>query len=134
MEVKQYSLSVLPDPQLLSLEQVLEFRQSLEEQSFLDTWRHAVLTAITQLQETVLQDDQVRELQKNLQEVAHGFQRHWPITGEPSRYLQLKCLCYPKIKSEVALSKAAGLKPGSGKKHSHVGYNGTTLLLSAQEG
>jgi len=131
--VKQYSLAVLPDPQLLSLEQVQEFRQSLQEQSFLDTWRQSVLTAIYLLQETILEDQQWRELEKNLQVAAEGFQQRWPVRGKPSRYLQLKCFCHPEIKPEVALAKVTGLEAGCAKRHPPVNTNGIILLLSAQD-
>jgi hypothetical protein len=131
--VKEYSVSVLPDPQTLSLEEVLEFKQALQEELFIDTWRGSVLTAINQLQETILEDHHWRELEKNLQEAAGGFQLHWPVTGKPSRYLRLKCFCYPNIKTEVAFSKVTGLKPEPAKKHSPTSANGIALLLSPAE-
>jgi hypothetical protein len=131
--VKEYNLSILPDPQLLSLEEVLQCRQILQEQSCIETWRGSVLNAIHQLQRTIVADDLWRELETRLEEAAGEFQLHWPVTGKPSRYLRLKCFCYRKIKTEVAFSQVSGLEYEAAKKHSPASANGITLLLCPAE-
>ena len=103
-ESEQKSLSVLPDPQQLSLEKIVEFRQSVSSESFMDTWRESVTAAVNRLQQETVPEDQWQELQQLVQKAADAFLEHWPVSEKPTHYLRLECACYPKISPERAIS------------------------------
>lgn len=132
-EPEQRLLSVLPDPQPLSLEEVLEFRQLLSRESVSDNWRESVTAALEHMQQELLQEEKWQEIRQHLQEEADGFQRLWPASDKPSRYLRLECMCYPKVQPEVAFSLASGLKVPTGALYSPESTNTITLILSPSE-
>ena len=124
------SLSVLPDPQQLSLEKIVEFRQSVSSESFVDTWRESVTVAVNRLQQETVPDDQWQELQQLVQKAADAFLEHWPVSEKPTHYLRLKCACYPKVPQERAFSLATGLQHTAREPYSAETLNGVSLLLS----
>ena len=128
-EPEKHLLSILPDPQSLSLAEVLEFRQLLSRESALDNWRQSLTSAFDQLKGEPLHGQISQEIRQSLQEQAHGFQQLWPTSGKPSHHLRLECLCYPNMEPEVAFSLASGLEMESGKIYAPRGTNGITLLL-----
>ncbi|MCG6944091.1 MAG: hypothetical protein LJE87_01970 [Deltaproteobacteria bacterium] len=123
-------LSVLPDPQKLSLEKIVEFRQSVSRESFVDTWRESVTVAVNLLQQEAVPEDQWQELQQRVQKAADAFQQHWPVPEKPTHYLRLECACYPKVPSELAFSLVTGLQPAAREPHPAETVNGVSLLLS----
>jgi hypothetical protein len=129
----QHLLSILPDPQSLSLPEVLEFRQLLTGESILENWRESLTAALDQLKGQALQEEMWQETRQYLQEQAYGFQQLWPAPGKPSRYLRLECLCYPSMQPEVAFSLASGLKLPAGKIYAPAETNGVTLLIRPSE-
>lgn len=128
-EPEQHLLAILPDPQSLSLAEVLEFRQLLSRESALDNWRQSLTSAFDQLKGEPLHGQISQEIRQSLQEQAHGFQQLWPTSGKPSHHLRLEYLCYPNMEPEVAFSLASGLEMESGKIYAPRGTNGITLLL-----
>jgi hypothetical protein len=130
---EKHLLSILPDPQSLSLAEVLEFRQLLNGESILNNWRESLTAALDQLKEQALEEEMWQETRQYLQEQANGFQQLWPAPGKPSRYLRLECLCYPSMQPEVALSLASGLKLPTGKIYTLTETNGITLLIYPSE-
>jgi hypothetical protein len=133
METEKHLLSILPDPQSLSLEEVLEFRRMLSHESFLDNWRKSLTAVFDQLKREPLQEVMWQEINHHLQEQAHGFRQLWPAAEKPSCYLRLECLCYPKMQPEVALALASGLKLPAAKMHAPADTNGITLLIHPSE-
>lgn len=133
MPLKLHSLAILPDPQLLPLEKILEFRRSLKDESVLDKWRRSIFAAVNQLQQEPLEEGRWQELEQNLQQTAAEFPKRWPTSEIPPRYLRLECLCYPKMYPEVAFSLAAGLEVSTNELHSPKGSNGIILLLSPSQ-
>ena len=129
METEKHLLSILPDPQSLSLEEVLEFRRLLSHESTLDNWRKSLAAVFDQLERKPLQEVMWQEINHHLQEQAHGFRRLWPASEKPSRYLRLECLCYPKMQPEVAFALASGLKLPAAKMYAAADTNGITLLI-----
>lgn len=127
---EQQCLSVLPDPQQLSLEEIVEFRQSVSREPFMDTWRESVTVAVNRLQQETVQEEQWQELQQLVQKAADAFQQHWPVPEKPTRYLRLEWACYPKIQPERAFSLATGLKPAAREPYPSETVNGVSLLLS----
>jgi hypothetical protein len=127
---EQKCLSVLPDPQQLSLEKIVEFRQSVSRESFVDTWRESVTVAVNRLQQETVPEDQWQELQQVVQKAADAFQEHWPVPEKPTHYLRLECACYPKVPPELAFSLVTGLKPPAREPHPAETLNGVSLLLS----
>jgi hypothetical protein len=132
-EPEQHLLSILPDPQCLSLAEVLEFRQLLSRESTLDNWRESLAAAFERLKREPLQEGIWQEIRQYLQEQADGFQQFWPNSERPSRYLRLECLCYPNMQPEVAFSLACGLKMPLGKTYAPLDTNGITLLIYPSE-
>lgn len=127
---EQKCLSVLPDPQKLSLEKIVEFRQSVSRESFVDRWRESVTVVVNRLQQETVPEDQWQELQQLVQKAADAFQEHWPVPEKPSHYLRLECVCYPKVPSELAFSLATGLQPATREPYPAETVNGVSLLLS----
>ena len=128
--LSQLLLSILPDPQPLSLEQILELRDSLNRDGTLDNWRQSATTAINLLQQESLAEEQWRDLQENLQKSADIFHQHWPALDKPARYLRLESMLYPHLQPELVFSLTTGLQqPDPGLPFSK-GKNGITLLLS----
>jgi hypothetical protein len=130
---EKHLLSILPDPQSLSLAEVLEFRQLLSGESILNNWRESLTAALDQLKGQPLQEEMWQETRRYLQEQAYGFRQLWPAPGKPSRYLRLECLCYPSMQPEVAFSLASGLKLPAGKIYEPAETNGITLLIYPSE-
>jgi hypothetical protein len=133
METEQHLLSILPDPQSLSLEEVLEFRRLLSHESTLDNWRKSLAAVFDQLERKPLQEVIWQEINHHLQEQAHGFRRLWPASEKPRRYLRLECLCYPRMQPEVAFALASGLKLPAAKMYAAADTNGITLLIYPSE-
>ena len=127
---EQKCLSVLPDPQQLSLEKIVEFRQSVRRESFVDSWRESVTVAVNHLQQETVPEDQWQELQQLVQKAADAFHEHWPVPEKPTRYLRLECACYPKVPPERAFSLATGLEPAAREPYPAETVNGVSLLLS----
>ena len=127
---EQKSLSVLPDPQQLSLEKIVEFRQSVSRESFVDTWRESVTVAVNRLQQETVPEDQWKELQQRVQKAADAFLEHWPVPEKPTHYLRLECACYPKVPPERAFSLATGLQHAAREPYPAETLNGVSLLLS----
>jgi len=130
---EKHLLSILPDPQSLSLAEILEFRQLLSGESILDNWRESLTAVLDQLEGQPLREEMWQETRKYLQEQAKGFQQLWPAPGKPSRYLRLECLCYPSMQPKVAFSLASGLKLPAGKMYEPAETNGITLLIYPSE-
>jgi hypothetical protein len=122
---EQQCLSVLPDPQQLSLEEIVEFRQSVSRESFMDEWRESVTVAVNRVKEELWQ-----ELQQLVQKAADAFQEHWPVPEKPTRYLRLECACYPKVSPKRAFSLSTGLEPTAKEPYTSETVNGVSLLLS----
>jgi hypothetical protein len=133
METEQHLLSTLPDPQSLSLEEVLEFRRLLSRESTLDNWRKSLTAVFDQLKQEPLQEIMWQEINHHLQEQAHGFRQLWPASEKPSRYLRLECLCYPKMQAEMVFALASGLKLPAAKMYTPADTNGITLLIYPSE-
>ncbi len=130
MVLEQHRLAVLPDPQPLSLEEILAMKQSLSGASVLDNWRASFSTAISRLQQETLHEEEWLELGQHLQKAADGFRQHWPTPDEPSAYLQLECIYHPRVTAELAFSLTTGLKPDAKDLQAPQTANGITLLLS----
>jgi hypothetical protein len=133
METEQHLLSILPDPQSLSLEEILEFRQLLSRVSTLDNWRKSLVAVFDQLERQPLKEVVWQEINLYLQEQADGFRQHWPDSGKTSRDLRLECLCYANMQPQEAFSLASGLKLPAGKMYAPAGTNGITLLIYPSE-
>ena len=127
---EQKCLSVLPDPQQLSLEKIVEFRQSVRRESFVDAWRESATVAVHHLQQETVPEDQWQELQQLVQKAADAFQEHWPGLEKPTHYLRLECACYPKVPPKLAFSLATGLEPTAREPYPAETVNGVSLLLS----
>ncbi|NIQ89206.1 MAG: hypothetical protein GWN93_09055 [Deltaproteobacteria bacterium] len=127
---EQKSLSVLPDPQQLSLKKIVEFRQSVSRESFVDTWRESVTVAVNRLQQETVPEDQWKELQQRVQKAADAFLEHWPVPEKPTHYLRLECACYPKVPPERAFSLATGQQHAAREPFPAETINGVCLLLS----
>ena len=127
---EQQCLSVLPDPQQLSLEEIVEFRQSVSRESFMDKWRESVTVAVNRLQQETVKEELWQELQQLVQKAADAFQEHWPVPEKPTQYLRLECACYPKVPPERAFSLATGLEPAAREPYTSETANGVSLLLS----
>jgi hypothetical protein len=127
---EQKCLSVLPDPQQLSLQNIVEFKQSVSRESFVETWRESVTVAVNRLQQETVPEEQWQELQQRVQKAADAFQEHWPVPEKPTHYLRLECACYPKVQPERAFSLATGLQPSAREPYPAETLNGVSLLLS----
>ncbi|MEJ2232880.1 MAG: hypothetical protein P8X67_03050 [Syntrophobacterales bacterium] len=127
---EQQCLAVLPDPQQLSLEKIVEFRQSARRELFVNTWRESVTVAVNRLQQETVKEEQWQELRQLVQKAAEAFQEHWPVSEKPTRFLRLECVCYPKVPPERAFSLATGLTPTVKEPHASQTVNGVSLLLS----
>jgi hypothetical protein len=130
MVPEQQCLSVLPDPQQLSLEEIVEFRQSVSREFFIDEWRESVTVAVNRLQQETVKEELWQELQQLVQKAADAFQEHWPVPEKPTRYLRLECICYPKVPPERAFSLSTGLEPTAREPYTSETVNGVSLLLS----
>lgn len=128
-EPEQHLLSILPDPQCLSLAEALEFKQLLGSGSTLDNWRESLTAVFDQLKGEPLQETDWQEIRQSLQEQADGFQRLWPNPEKPSRHLRLECLCYPNMQPEVAFCLTSGLRLPAGKMFAPAKTNGIALSL-----
>jgi len=129
METEQHLLSILPDPQSLSLKEVLEFRRLLSREPPLHNWQKSLAAIFDQIKREPLQEVMWQEIKHHLQEQADGFRQLWPASGQPSSSLRLECLCYPNMQPEVALAVASGLKLPAEKMYAPAGTNGITLLI-----
>ena len=127
---EQQCLSVLPDPQQLSLEEIVEFRQSARRELFVNTWRESVTVAVNRLQQETVKEEQWQELRQLVQKAGDAFQEHWPVPEKPTRFLWLECVCYPKVPPERAFSLATGLTPTAKEPYTSETVNGVSLLLS----
>ncbi len=127
--LSQHLLSILPDPQPLSLEQILELRDSLNRAGTLDNWRQSASAAINRLQQETLAEEQRRDLQENLQKSADQFQQHWPALAKPARYLRLESMLYLHLQPELVFSLTTGLQQPDPGLPFAKGRNGITLLL-----
>ena len=130
MGLEQHRLAVLPDPQPLSLEEVLALKKSLSDASVLDNWRASFAAAISRLQQEPLHEEEWLELEQYLQKAADGFRQHWP-TPDESSHLQLECICHPGVTAELAFSLTAGLSSDAKGLQTPHPANGVTLLLSS---
>lgn len=126
-------LSILPDPQQLSLEKIVEFRESISSELFVDTWRKSVSFAVNRLQQESVREEQWQELQQLVQKAGDAFQEHWPVPEKPTHYLRLDCACYPEVPPEGAFSLATGLQPAARKSYPAETRNGVSLLLSPKD-
>lgn len=133
MEPAQYLLSILPDTQPLSLEEVLEFRESLDRESTLDKWRQSLTEVLDQIRQGPLKDEMDQEIRHHLEEQAEEFRQLWPASGKPGHNLRLECLCYPNMHPEVAFALASGLKVPAAKMYPPKDTNGITLCISPSE-
>jgi hypothetical protein len=131
MPLKQQRLAILPDPQNLSLEEILEMRKSLDAASVLGNWRASFSAAISRLQQETLSQEEWTDLGQQLQKAADSFRQHWPTKESSVTYLQLECICYPRLEAELAFSLATGLTPEVKEVQAPEGANGITLLLSS---
>ena len=133
MVPEKYLLSALPDPQSLSLEEVLELRELLSRESILDNWQESLTAALDHLQRELRPQDKWQEIRLPLQQKADEFKQHWPTPGKPSHYVRLECMCYPKIKPEIAFSLASSLKVPRGELYAPEDTNTITLLMYPAE-
>jgi len=126
----QHLLAILPDPQPLSLEEILKLRESLGREGVLNNWWDCVAAVTARLERETLTEGHWRDLQKNLQKAADEFRWHWPTLDKPSQTLRLDSMMYPGLQSVVAFALATGLQqPVPGAVTAKAG-NGITLLLS----
>jgi len=133
MKPAQHLLSILPDTQSLSLEEVLAFRELLSRESILDNWRESLTAVLDQLEREPLQEKMWQEIWHHLQAQADGFRQLWPAPVKPGGDLRLECLCYPKMLPEVAFALASGLKLPAAKMYTPAETNGITLLICPSE-
>lgn len=126
-------LSFLPDPQQLSLEKIVEFRESVRSELFVDTWRKSVSVAVNRLQQETVSEERWQELQQLVQKAADAFLEHWPVAEKPTHYLRLDCACYSEVPLERAFSLATGLHPTAKKSYPAEILNGVSLLLSPED-
>jgi hypothetical protein len=126
-------LSILPDTNSLSMEEVLEFRQLLSRESTLANWRESLAAAFDLLKRESLEEERWQEINHHLQEQAQGFFQLWPASEKPSRNLRLECLCYPRMQPEGAFAIASGLKLPAEKIYTPGDTNGITLLIYPSE-
>ena len=122
-------LAILPDTQSLSMEEVLEFRQSLSRESTLANWRESLAAVFDRLKREALGEERWQEINHHLQEQVQGFFRFWPASGKPSRNLRLECLCYPRMQPEGAFAIASGINLPTERIYGPGHTNGLTLLL-----
>ena len=132
-EPEKYLLSVLPDPQSLSLEEVLELRELLSRESILDNWQESLTAALDHLQHELHPQDKWQEIRQHLQQKAEEFKQHWPTPEKPSRYVRLECMCYPQVKPEIAFSLASSLEVSREELYGPEGANTITLLMYPAE-
>ena len=133
LEPAQYLLSILPDTQSLSLEEVLEFRELLDRESRLDKWRESLTAILDRLRQGVLKNEMEQEIRHQLEEQAEGFRQLWPVPGKPGRNLKLECLCYPNMRPEVAFALTSGLRLPAVRTYPSMDTNGITLCISPAE-
>lgn len=126
-------LSILPDPQQLSLEKIVKFRESVRSELFVDTWRKSVSVAVNRLQQETVPEKQWQELRQRVQKAADAFLEHWPVPEKPTHYLRLDCACYPGVPPERAFSLATGLQPTARKSYPAETLNGVSLSLSPED-
>jgi hypothetical protein len=126
----QHRLSILPDPQTLSLEEVLEFRESLSRKGILNDWWESAAAAIKRLRQESLAEEQWRDLQEHLQKAADEFHQHWPTSDKPAQHLRLESISFPGVQPDLAFILTAGLQPPGAELPITEGRNGITLLLS----
>ena len=124
------NLSILPDPRTLSLEEILELRETLIHAGILDNWWEAVGAAINRVLEETLSHEQWSDCQHSLQNIGDEFQQHWPPPKKPADYLRLDIMRYPSVPSDLAFCLVTGLQPHEPGPHIPQGVNGITLLLS----
>lgn len=130
MPLKQHRLATLPDPQFFSLEEILQMRKSLRAASVLDNWRLSFSAACSRLQQETLSPEEWLDLKQHLQQAADRFRHHWPTSEKPATYLQLECICYPRLGAELAFLSATGLKEEMQDVQAAERPNGITLLLA----
>ncbi len=126
----QRLLAILPDPQPLSLEEILKLRQSLGREGVLNNWSDCVAAVTARLEREILTEEQWRDLQENLQKAADEIRWHWPTSDKPGQALRLDSMIYPGLQSDVVFAVTTGLQqPASGEVIAKAG-NGIMLLLS----
>ncbi|UCG13803.1 MAG: hypothetical protein JSU72_04850 [Deltaproteobacteria bacterium] len=123
-------LAILPDPQSLSLEDVLEFRQSLSRDGDLNTWWQSVVAAMKGLGSEPVKEDHCQELRLQLQETAKQFAHYWPGPEKPTRFLRLESIFLPTSHAHVAFSLASGLQEAGRQPELSRNATGIMLLLS----
>ena len=126
---EQHPLTTLPDPQQLSLEEVLELRQSLSGLSILEDWRASFSTVVSRLQQEALSPEEWLELRQHLQKATDGFRQYWPKSVKPYPDLQLECICYPRLPPELVFSLVTGLKSDIENSQAAEIRNGIIFLL-----
>ncbi len=133
MPPRQYLLSIIPDPQLLSLEEILELRESLCREGILDNWWDSVATAISRLELETFTAEQWIDLREHLQKAADAFHPYWPAQDKTIQYLRLDAMSYPNLQPEVAFSLTTGLQAVGPGLPTAKGKNGIILLLCPSE-
>lgn len=126
----QSLLSILPDPQPLALETILELRQSLSAVGAFRNWSGSVATAVDRLTSETLTEKQRRDLNKEVQEAARMFDQYWPYPEGPAHFLRLEAICYSGVDPELAFILTTGLRPPPNGPYSTEGAHGITLLLA----
>lgn len=126
-------LSILPDPQQLSLEKIVEFRESVRSEMFVDTWRKSVSDVVNRLQQETVTEEQWQELRQLVQKAADAFQEHWPVPEKPTHYLRLECVCFTEVPPERAFSLSTGLQLSARESYPAETLNGVSLLLSPED-
>ena len=129
MPLRQYLLSIVPDPQLLSLEEILEFRESLSREGILDNWWDSVAAAIGRLELETFTAEQWIDLRQHLHKAADAFHQYWPAPDKAIQYLRLEAVSYPDVQPDVAFSLTTGLQAVGPGLPITKGRNGITLLL-----
>ena len=126
----RYLLAVLPDPQPLPLEEILELRESLSRKGVIEKWCGVVATSTNRLQKEALNEKQWGDLRELLHKTADEFHQHWPASDKPGQFLRLESILHPGVQPDVAFSLATGLQPPGPGVPTTKGRYGITLLLS----
>ena len=125
-----YLKSSLPDPQVFSLEEILELRQTLSRAGVLEQWWETLAAAINRLHAETLTEEQASELRQQLQKAANVMRQFWPTPERLAHFLQLEGWSYLAMQPHRAFALATGLQAPNAGLHSLEGKNGLTLLLS----
>jgi hypothetical protein len=125
-----YLLCRLPDPEQLSLEDVLALRESLSSKGMLQDWWQAVATSIHRLQRQTAAEEEWVSLQEQLQVLAGAFQERWPEYRPPELRLELQATVYRRLQPHLAFALTTGLRASGPGLLSPEGTNGVSLLLA----